>query len=317
MEIPIDELRVVVLVVTLIYASYTDIKSRRVSDNVWVPGMIIGLLILGYESYTEDPYIVVSEFAVSLVVVGIISYILYRYKIFYGADYKAFVFIAVVMPVAPDILSLPLYGYDLGSTDPSILVDGGLTVYLADVNAHLATQLFGFTVLVNSSLFGFVYFILNIYHNVRNGNFELGKPLRSTCARKIDSSNITDMHVQVIKPSDSDNFFKRGYQFIRNGIHGVSSEFYTDYIEWHRDQKFNSPSDKISDIENFDIESFSEDSDDWIINEPDKDREKANLVLEKDEVWATPGIPYIVPITLGVISSIIIGNIWYVVMLLL
>lgn len=315
MEIPIDEIRVVVLVVTLIYASYTDIQSRRVSDNVWVPGLIVGLLIIGYEFATKDPYVIATEAVVSLAVVGVISYLLYRYRIFYGADYKAFIFIAVLMPVSPEILDLPFYNYDLGSVDPRLLIDGGASSYLADLNAHLATQLFGFTVLVNSSLFGFVYFLLNIYHNVRDGNFTIKKPLRSTCARKISSSDITDTHVQVIKPSESDSYLGRGVEFIKNGIQGVSSEFYSDYLEWHRDQKFNSPSDSLSDIEEFEIEAFAEDSEDWIIDNPEKDKQKAMLVLDNEEVWVTPGIPYIVPITLGVISAIVLGNIWYVIML--
>lgn len=317
MEIPIDEIRVIVLILTLLYASYTDIKSRKVSDNVWVPGLIVGLVITGYEMVAKDPYVVASESVISVAVVGIISYLLYRYRIFYGADYKAFIFVAVIMPVSPEILNLPLYGYDLGSVDPRLIVDGSPLLYLTDLNAHLATQLFGFTVLVNSSLFGFVYFLLNIYHNIRDGNFEFNRPLRSASARKMSSSDITDLHVQVIEPSESDNLVRRGFEFIKNGIQGVGSEFYSDYLEWHRDQKFNSPSDTLSDIEEFDIESFSEDSDNWIIDNPEEDKEKAMIVLNNDKVWVTPGIPYIVPITLGVLSAIVLGNIWYFIMLVL
>jgi preflagellin peptidase FlaK len=317
MDIPIDEIRVVILILTFMYASYLDLKSRRVPDKVWIPGAFLGIGLVAIEVIVTESLIPIAEASVSVLLIGFIAFLLFKFRIFYGADYKAFVFIGLVAPVTPEILEFPIHNYDLGSVDPQIYFDGNIYLFLSDVNAHIATNLFAFTVLVNSSIFGISYFFLNAYHNISKGNFNIRRPLRSICARKLKVSDITEEHVHIVIESESDNWFVRGLQFIRNGIGGVSGDFYRDYLEWHRDQKFNSPNDEIKDLEEIDLQSFSEDSDEWIINNPQDDQKDAEIVLDTDEVWVTPGIPFIVPMTLGIIFGIFVGNIWYLILMAL
>jgi preflagellin peptidase FlaK len=317
MEFPVDGIRVVILISTFIYASYLDIDSRKVPDKVWIPGALIGIGLIIIEVILNDNLIPIAEVAVSVTLIGLIAFLLFRFRIFYGADYKAFVFIALLVPVTPDFLGFPIYSYDLGSVDPQIYFDGNIYLFLSDLNAHIATNLFGFTVLVNSSIFGITYFFTNAYHNILDGNFRLSRPLRSTCARKMETSDVPDKYVHIVMETESQNWFIRGLQFIRNGIGGISGDFYRDYLEWHRNQKFNSPTDEIEDLEEIDLQSFAEESDEWIIDSPEEDRENAEVILEKDKVWVTPGIPFIVPMTLGIIFATFIGNIWYLLLIFL
>lgn len=312
MTIPIDEIRVGVILITLLYASYTDLKRRRVDNKVWIPAGLIGLLLIGYESYTQGVAETLVIATISVVVIGGLSYILFYFRVIYGADYKAFVIIALLVPTHPEILNFPIYDLSVESVGSKIVSSENIVELFIESNRYIALTNFGFSVLVNSAICSVVYFFMNAYHNIKNDEFKLNRPLRSICAKRIRSEDITEYHAQVIKESERDNFIYRGIEFLSNGLKGVSADFYRDYLEWHRNRRFTSEDDDISDIEDIKIEKFSEISDEWIIDNPRDDKKLAEIILGRDKVWVTPGIPFIVPMTLGVILSIFLGNIWYI-----
>jgi len=302
--------RIITLIITFGYATYLDIRTRIVPDIVWIPGIAIGICCLLYELITENSTVVVAEVAVSALLVFIFARLLYYFRIFYGADYKALVFISIVAPTTPIIMGIPLFTYDIGSVNPSLFSEN-LAMFLSELNEHIATNLFAFTVLANSTLFGVIFFVTTGVQNIRDGNFSVRRPLRSISAKKIPSSEVPERKVQVIETSEKSNPIIRGYKYIRNGINGISSSFYQDYLEWYHNQDFNSPSAGLDDIDEFDLESFSNDSDEWVIENFEEDKRKTEVVLRENNVWVTPSLPYILPLFLGLLSAVFIGNILY------
>lgn len=317
MTIPVDEIRVAVILLILLYASYTDIKRRRVDNRVWIPPMIIAAGLIGYEAYTVGALETFAVTLLSVSVIGGLAYVLFYFRVIYGADYKAFVVIALLLPTHPEFMNFPIYDMSVESTSSDLVDVDNLGELFFAANRHIALHTFGFTVLINSALCSVVYFFMNAYHNIRVGQFDIKRPLRSTCAKQIPAEEITDHHAQVIRETESNNPIRRGIEFLSNGLKGVSADFYRDYLEWHRNRRFKSEEAELSDIDEIEVGEFAEESEEWVIDDPKEDKELAEIILNKDEIWITPGIPFIVPMTLGVIFSIFLGNLWFIFIFLL
>jgi len=70
----------------------------------------------------------------------------------------------------------------------------------------------------------------------------------------------------------------------------------------------------INDIDDLDFDAFLKDNEDWASTNPEEDKQRIRDILARDTVWVTPGVPFIVPITLGLISALTLGNIMYIVL---
>jgi len=106
----LDITRLIVGIGTLSYASYTDIKTRRASNALWVIMSIIGgiLLIIQYfTTHFENQNIYYLVFIP--IMIGLV-YILFQMRlIFGGADAKALMAIAILAPFQPIIENIPIY----------------------------------------------------------------------------------------------------------------------------------------------------------------------------------------------------------------
>lgn len=314
-------IRVTVLLVALAYASILDYKTRIVPDKIWYAPVAIGFLIIGYEMYIGDPTIVALNVSISFFSVFLLSYLMLKLQIFYEADHKALSFIAILVPINPNIGILPLYELPNEITIYSItdIIGSGLT-YIEIFNyllSHIFINVFGFTVFINASLLGFLFFVTNISHNVKTDNFNIKKPLRTISARKVNLEKVTNQKAIIVDKVESDGFVERGIEYIKNGLYGLSTMFYTEYIKWYREQSRNDPDSDITDINKLQLSKFIEDSEDWVSDDIESDKKQAEKYLKEDEVWITLSTPFIVVITLSCLVSIIFGNIGYLIMTLL
>ncbi|KYK20641.1 hypothetical protein AYK24_09940 [Thermoplasmatales archaeon SG8-52-4] len=106
----LDILRLFIGVIILTYASYTDIKTRRASNCLWlIMGSIGGILLvlqyftIGYED--KIFYLIFIPIMIGLV------YVLFQLRlIFGGADAKALMALAILLPLQPLINSFPIWG---------------------------------------------------------------------------------------------------------------------------------------------------------------------------------------------------------------
>ena len=82
----------------LLYASYTDLKTREVSNTIWLLMLAITPLFAIYTFYHHDGFLL---YALSLTVTFILSYFLFMYNLIGGADTKALICISAVLTTAP------------------------------------------------------------------------------------------------------------------------------------------------------------------------------------------------------------------------
>jgi preflagellin peptidase FlaK len=89
-------------VAILFYASYSDMKIRRVSNKTWLIMGALGLILLGF---TEWDFMILASFGIMFLIALIIA----LFNIFGGADVKALAAIALLTPLWPHLEQFPLY----------------------------------------------------------------------------------------------------------------------------------------------------------------------------------------------------------------
>ncbi|MCK5112796.1 MAG: prepilin peptidase, partial [Thermoplasmatales archaeon] len=99
----LDIIRLAVGIIILSYASYTDIKTRRASNMLWVIMGFIGAILLAIQYFTAG---FDNIFYLAFVPIMIaFMYVLFRLRlIFGGADAKAIMALAILVPLEPAIL---------------------------------------------------------------------------------------------------------------------------------------------------------------------------------------------------------------------
>lgn len=104
----LDIIRLITGVTTLFYASYTDIKTRKASNVLWILMALIGLILLTIQYFTigfQNLYYLLFI----PIMIGLF-YGLYQLRlIFGGADAKALMAIAILVPIEPVINQLPIW----------------------------------------------------------------------------------------------------------------------------------------------------------------------------------------------------------------
>ncbi len=88
------EIRIAICLIMLIIASIMDLKKREISDKVWIVSGSIGIVLFIIDLNNLD----LVFYAISLGITGMISYAIYRTGLFGGADAKALIVIALLLP---------------------------------------------------------------------------------------------------------------------------------------------------------------------------------------------------------------------------
>ena len=112
----LDITRLIVGIAILSYASYTDIKTRRASNILWlIMGSIGGILLL--IQYSTIGFGDKINYLIFIPIMIGFVYLLFQMRlIFGGADAKALMAIAILVPLEPTISQFPLWN---GSLMPS------------------------------------------------------------------------------------------------------------------------------------------------------------------------------------------------------
>jgi archaeal preflagellin peptidase FlaK len=100
----------------LIYSCYTDLKARRVSNQLWKYMLISGSVFVIYEIFTAGlPYL--KTLFLSGVVVFTLVYILFQLGAFGGGDAKGLIVLSILFPAYPIFQisgeTYPMLGYPL------------------------------------------------------------------------------------------------------------------------------------------------------------------------------------------------------------
>lgn len=108
-KISFDITRLIVGVIILAYASYTDIKTRRASNILWVIMGVIGVILLVIQYLTIGFENILYLAFIPIMIV--FMYVLFNLRLrFGGADTLAIMTLAILAPVKPEIFNFPLWG---------------------------------------------------------------------------------------------------------------------------------------------------------------------------------------------------------------
>lgn len=106
----LDCIRLITGVILLAYASYTDIKTRRAANILWIIMAVVGvvLLIIHYIAvgFQNIWYLVFIPLMIALM------YLFFQMRLLFGgADAKALMALAILVPIQPSLLGeqLPLW----------------------------------------------------------------------------------------------------------------------------------------------------------------------------------------------------------------
>ncbi|ELZ95307.1 prepilin signal peptidase [Haloferax mucosum ATCC BAA-1512] len=339
-----DLLRLVVIPV-LAWTAWRDIRTRRVPNLVWYPLAALGLGLLAWELLGHFPAETVFDrlylirVGVSVFFVVPLSYLFWRLGGFGGADAKALIVFAILLPTFP---SYELVGVGFPLAEPTRL------------------GVFSMTILTNTVIVGLAYPLLLAARNLADGEFEF--PL-SFVGRRVSVSSLSTAHGRLFESPDG---------ITRSGL---DLDALRMYLRWRgltlSDVRANPASlrDPESIGETFDptdgavhrattdggtpegentaaesadgtdhhpeASELTHDADDdsgvapdsddpWgaeaFLDEiegsaygttPDKLRGGLELVSTRNSVWISPGIPFIVPMFVGLVVAFVYGDILF------
>ncbi|MCW4016342.1 MAG: prepilin peptidase [Candidatus Bathyarchaeota archaeon] len=106
----LDGARIILCLSFLIYASWSDYKTREVSNKVWVMLGPLALALTGLQflAYSSQPLQFITLYVLSFAITSGLAIAVFYVGGFGGADAKAFMCIALALPVYPNnLLSQP------------------------------------------------------------------------------------------------------------------------------------------------------------------------------------------------------------------
>lgn len=151
----LELIKIAITTPLFLYAMFSDYKNRRVSDKIWIPLVVLGIILIPInfgESYLYKLFVSIGA------VVPLVFLLLYFD--FGGADAKFLLVLALLFPIYPDFFD-PIY---------------------------LEGWVFALTVLLNALILALVYPIALFLVNVKRRDF--GNPLKMMTALKKPRSEV-------------------------------------------------------------------------------------------------------------------------------
>jgi len=237
----LDILKVLFCVPFLLYSCYTDIKTRRVTNKLWLVMLSGSAFFVLYDIVTKGtPYIIFLFLSAGSIFV--LVYILFQIGTFGGADAKSLIVLSIILPAYPIIQA---FGYDFPLNKPLI-------------------DLFSFGILGNAVLLTVVVPVSLAAYNIFRMGFKIDYPLYMFIGYKCRISDLDDKHIKLIQSYEEENG-KIIVRFKRGGV-DINEEVISE------------------------LRAFSDKG------------------LIKDDVWVTPGLPFMIPITLGFFVAVFYGD---------
>jgi preflagellin peptidase FlaK len=104
----LDGIRLITGTILLAYASYTDIKTRRAANILWILMALVGGILLILQ-YVEGGYPNIYYLFFIPLMIGMMYLFFQMRLLFGGADAKALMALAILIPIQPNIGEFPLW----------------------------------------------------------------------------------------------------------------------------------------------------------------------------------------------------------------
>jgi preflagellin peptidase FlaK len=254
-----DAARIILCLSFLIYASWSDYKTREVSNKVWVIMGPVALILTSFQFlvYSPQPLQLVIAYGLSFAITSALAIVVFYAGGFGGADAKALMCIALALPIYPNHLLPQPVGF--------------------------VSPLFPITIFTNSVLLGAfsVFYALsrNILWKLRNKKRIFEGIENESFGRKIIAL-ISGYKVKVSKMEKGHLFPLEDVEMDEEGNYKRKLLAFPNYEE--REEIIARITDNV-------------------------ENEKLS-----GGVWATPGLPLLIFITVGLIISITYGDIVWV-----
>ncbi|ELZ94327.1 A24 family peptidase [Haloferax sulfurifontis] len=333
-----DLLRLAVLPV-LAWTAVRDVRTRRVPNVVWYPLAALGLVLLAWELVGHLPPETVFDrlylirVGVSVCLVVPLSYLFWRLGGFGGADAKALMVFAILLPTFPS--------YTLAGTEFPL--------------AATRLGVFSMTILTNTVIVGLAYPLFLAVRNLADGEFEF--PI-SFVGRRVSVASLSTAHGRLFESPEG---------ITRNGL---DLDALRMYLRWRGltfadlladpealrdpasiDETFDptdgavhraatdggTSADFDGDGETVDAAGGDAPGDDGREADPDaslddpwgaarfldsiegtaygtspeKLRGGLDLVTSRESVWISPGIPFLVPMFVGLVVAFVYGDVLF------
>jgi preflagellin peptidase FlaK len=297
----IPDLARLLVVPALGWAAYRDVRTRRVTNDLWGPLVFLGAVLIFWEGLLAlgrpgafQPFAV--RVAFSLLFVVPLAYAFWYFGGFGGADARAFMTLAVVFPTYP---SYELLGYSLPA-----------------VETHLGV--FSLTILTNTVLLGLAYPLALGARNAAAGEFSVVMFV----GRRVPVADLTETHGSLLETPSG---------FTRDGLDLDALRMYLRYrdldlVDIRVDPELRDPGTLPDDPdEPTDGAVFTDGSGDpWgaaaFLEDIDRSaygttpaelREGLDVIVDSEEVWVTPGVPFIVPLFVGLLVALTGGDVLF------
>ncbi|EMA08133.1 preflagellin peptidase FlaK [Haloarcula vallismortis] len=312
------------------WAAYRDVKTRRVPNRTWTPLAALAVVLLLWDAYTvwTGPTAIGQRLffirvAISLGFVIPLSYGFWLIGGFGGADAKAFMLVAVLFPVYP-VYYLPTVALPIQQS---------------------AIGVFSLTILSNTVLAGVVYPLAVAAGNLARGRLSLAMFI----GRPVSATAVTEEYGRLLQSPDGFDRGGLDLDALRMYLQwrGCSlADIRADPDQHRRPTSLpevpNDPGDGslatdggdrvIDDVDGptgpSDTTGASDRSDPiddpWgaerFLNDIDHSaygtspaqlRDGLDVLVEQDEVWISPGIPFLVPMFAGLVVSLTYGDVLF------
>lgn len=281
---PADLVRLISIPV-FIALSVTDIKTRRIPNRVWPPLVALGVGLICVDIWhalttplvSATPYLIQSGISIGFTIA--LAYGLWWLGGFGGADAKALMALGILFPTYPTYLTPT-------ATLPFVRAPHGL---------------FPLTILVNTVLGVGLYLIARaLYTMLRERTLT---PL-ALFGSPVPITSVPDRHGRLLETVDGPV------------LSGVDLDVIIDYLEWQETtiDALRANTDSFATPESddpWDAATFLDTRDAiYYPDDPDALRDALRLLTETDRtrVWYTPGLPFFVPLTIGLLLALVVGS---------
>lgn len=325
---PLDIIRLLAIPV-FIWAAWRDHQTRRVSNKAWIPLLVIGVLFLPIEAWlawgTSEWVFFIYPAAGGLLIVVPSVVALWSLGGFGGADAKAIITLAVLFP------TYPAY-YIAGSQFPLVKMTVDSVAFSVLANATVAL------LIVPASL---------VMWNVWNGNVNkvalVGKPepvervdqlpgklletpdgldtsgldldaLRMYLRwRGITLSDVRDHTSQIRRPgavpadpNDPTDGAVRSDDRQRADKKVIHSDFLASTPD------YGALSEPSPNDDEWGAERFLDETDKYVYGTtPEGLRDGLEVLAADETVWVSPGLPFLIPVAVGLVTTLTYGNVLF------
>jgi len=253
----LDGVRVLLCIVFLIYASWSDFKTREVSNWVWVIFAPLALILTSLQFFIFTPELL-QGYVLSFAATSALSITLFYAGAFGGADAKAFICLS---------LALPFYPTDILQPYSSFI-------------SPLSQMLFTITVFSNAVLSAALSVIYIVTRNYL-WKYKTGK--------------------RLFEGVEKESKWRKTLVLL--------SGYKVDIAELEKKEHL------------YPLEDFDENERKLLVVPKDEDREEIVGRIQKagregkfqNGVWATPGLPMLIFVTVGLIVALFYGDIVWVI----